>query len=100
MVLAMMIVLHNYWAPEAKRAYPEVSADSDVLLTPMTLMYVFLCEHCMVYLFGIFREYDLKHNGVSNKWGIETAPKEFFLKIFESIVDVLLFVVVIYNFTR
>jgi hypothetical protein len=99
MVLATIIFLHQYWSGADKRDYP-VPTNTTILIDPMTLIYVFLGEHLTVYLFGIFREHDLKHNGTSNKYGIETAPKEFCLKIFEVVFDVLLFVVVIYNFTR
>ena len=74
--------------------------NTELFITPMTLMYIFLGEHVMVYLFGIFRTYDLRHNGKSNKFGIEYASRESCLKIFEVIFDLILFIVVIYNFTR
>jgi len=53
----------------------------------MLLMFVLIGEHIFSYLFGIFREYDLKHNGSKNKNGIESAPREKNLRYFEIVAD-------------
>lgn len=58
MCLAVLIFLHHYWATPDKRDYPEPTNEG-ILVSPMVLMYVFLGEHIMVYIFGIFRTYDL-----------------------------------------
>lgn len=58
----------------------------------MLLMWVCLGEHVMSYCFGIFRNWELEKYGVANKYGIESAPKETFLRFFEIIFDFGLFV--------
>jgi hypothetical protein len=54
-------------------------------------MLVLLVEHVMSYIFGILKTIDLKKNGVPNRFGIETAPREFCLRIIEILVDIGIF---------
>jgi hypothetical protein len=81
-LLIAMIILTNYWSD--KKGY----AKNPGMSTSMLLMYVLIGEHFFSYMFGIFREYDLKHNGQKNKHGIESAPRESFLRWLEIVVDI------------
>lgn len=80
--LIAMILLTVYWAD--KLGY---NKDKDNLSQSMMLMYVLIAEHILSYLFGLFRNYDIDKNGKKNKRGIESAPRESALRIFEIIVD-------------
>jgi hypothetical protein len=51
------------------------------------LIYILLGEHIMSYLFGVFRNFDLKLNGKINEKGITSAPREKNLRILEIIID-------------
>lgn len=79
-IIALMF-LTNYWSD--KKGYGK----NPNLDTSMLLMYVLFGEHVISYLFGIFRNYDLKHNGSTNKRGIESAPRETALRYFEIVAD-------------
>jgi len=93
-VLVMLIFLNNYWA-ESKSYGSLVGGDE--IISPMLLMYILLGEHVMSYSFGIFREFDVKKNGVANNWGIESAKRESCLRVLEIIVDLILFVFILLN---
>lgn len=79
--LIAMILLTEYWSEV--RGYGAHAGKPTSLL----LMYALIGEHLFSYIFGIFRNYDLKHNGEKNKHGIESAPTEKKLRFLEIIVD-------------
>lgn len=79
--LVAMILTTVYWSDKLNYA------DNESLGQSMMLMYVLMAEHVLSYLFGLFREYDIKNNGQKNKYGIESAQSESLLRIFEIIVD-------------
>jgi hypothetical protein len=54
----------------------------------MMFMYVLIAEHVLSYLFGMFRDYDIKHNGKKDRHGIESAQREGILRILEVIIDI------------
>mmetsp|Transcript_39558 Transcript_39558/g.60445 ORF Transcript_39558/g.60445 Transcript_39558/m.60445 type:complete len:423 (-) Transcript_39558:1026-2294(-) len=56
---------------------------------------VLLLEHVMSYLFGIFRNYELKKVGQPNKYGIDSAPIESKLRFIEVAIDFLIFALII-----
>ena len=58
----------------------------------MIFMYILMGEHLVSYCLGIFRDFDLKQNGEPNKYGIEFAPREQYLRIFEIIFDLAIFI--------
>jgi hypothetical protein len=66
----------------------------ELALKSKLLMWICLGEHIGSYLFGLFRDYDIQRNGVANRFGIETAPKESALRYIEIIFDFGLFVVI------
>lgn len=76
-----MIMLTTYWS-EAKGYGTNPGRNSS-----MAIMYALIAEHVFSYLFGIFREYDLKHNGQKNKLGLEQAPRETLLRYIEICTD-------------
>lgn len=80
--LIAMILLTEYWSETKQYGMQEGKAISNLL------MFVLIGEHLFSYLFGIFREYDLQHNGEKNKHGIESAPREKRMRVLEVIVDV------------
>jgi hypothetical protein len=51
----------------------------------------------MSYFFGMFRSWELKNKGTPNNYGIETAPCEKILRFIEIIVDLVIFVFVIFH---
>lgn len=61
-------------------------------------IYALFCEHIMAYLFDIFRSYDIKKNGRTNRFGIEHAPKETLLRILEVLIDLFIAIVLILHF--
>ena len=62
-------------------------------------MYILLAEHCMAYLFNIFRNYDIKHNG--GPWrGLEVADCEFRLRIVEVVVDFVIILIFLIHFIK
>jgi len=63
------------------------------------IMIVLLTEHIVSYLFGIFRDFEIKKNGKPNKYGIESAPIEFRLRIIEVIADLIIFIFILNHFT-
>jgi hypothetical protein len=69
-LIVAMILLTEYWK-DTKGYRNDVNRP-----TSMLLMYVLIGEHVISYMFGIFREYDIKNNGQKNKRGIESAPRE------------------------
>ena len=62
--------------------------------------YVLFCEHIMSYFFGIFRDWELSKYGKPNKYGILSAKWEFRLKIFEVLLDMILFILILVHFSR
>ena len=58
------------------------------------MMIILLIEHIMSYSFGIYRDYELKNKGTTNKFGIVTAPCESKLRYIEILVDFVIFVLV------
>ena len=58
------------------------------------MMIILLVEHVMSYSFGMYRDYELKHKGTPNKYGITTAPCESKLRYIEILVDFVIFVIV------
>lgn len=59
----------------------------------MIFIYVLIGEHFVSYMFGIFREHDLQKNGKKNpKNGIEFAQRESYLRGFEIIFDLGIFI--------
>jgi len=60
---------------------------------------VLLAEHIFSYLFGIFRDYEIKKKGKPNKYGIESAPIEFRLRILELLADLIIFIFILNHFT-
>ena len=62
-------------------------------------MYILLAEHCMAYLFNIFRRYDIKHNGTTWK-GFEIADCEFRLRIVEVVVDFVIILIFLIHFIK
>ena len=63
------------------------------------IMIVLLTEHIFSYLFGIFRDYEIKKRGKPNKYGIESAPMEFRLRVLEVIADLIIFIFILNHFT-
>lgn len=63
-------------------------------------MMVLLVEHICSYLFGIFRNIDIKKNGKPNKYGIDSAPNELRLKILELFADLFIFILILNHFTN
>ena len=63
------------------------------------MMIVLLSEHILSYLFGIFRDYEIKRHGKPNKYGIESAPIEFRLRCLEVIGDLIIFIFILNHFT-
>ena len=63
------------------------------------IMIVLLTEHIFSYLFGIFRDYEIKKKGKPNKYGIESAPIEYKLRILEVVVDLTIFIFILKHFT-
>ena len=63
------------------------------------IMIVLLTEHIVSYLFGIFRDFEIKKNGKPNKYGIESAPIEFRLRVIEVIADLIIFIFILNHFT-
>lgn len=82
--LIALIILTNYW--DVKKGY----ATNPRKGTSMLLMYILIGEHVFSYLFGLYREYDIKHNGQKNKHGIESAKVETRLRYLEIVVDIAL----------
>ena len=68
--------------------------------TSEIIMIVLLIEHIIAYLFGIYRTYELKRYGKPNTLGIETAPCESRLKMFEIVIDFIIIVVVLVHFVK
>lgn len=54
----------------------------------------------MSYSFSVFREWEISHYGQTNKFGIEYAPKEFCLRIFEILADFGIFIFTVIHFTN
>lgn len=54
----------------------------------------------MSYIFSQFREWEISKYGQTNKFGIEYAPKEFCLRIFEILADFAIFVVTVIHFSN
>jgi len=54
----------------------------------------------MSYLFGIFRNYELKKSGQPNKYGIEQAPCESRLRFIEIAVDFIIFALIIIHMIK
>jgi hypothetical protein len=82
--LIAMIMLTEYWSDVRNYGQDPNKPKSFLLI------YMLIGEHFFSYLFGIFREYDLRHNGEKNKHGIESAPRETKLRYLEIIVDLAL----------
>ena len=61
-------------------------------------MIVLFCEHIMAYLFGVFRNWELKKHGKPNSLNIETAPCETRLKVVEIVVDVIIIIIFLIHF--
>jgi hypothetical protein len=91
--LITMVVLNQFWLE--KKAYMTVGNGDTATL----LIILLLVEHVMSYCFGIFRDYEIEKNGKPNKFGIEYAPTEFCLRIFEILVDFGLFVFIAIYFS-
>ena len=62
-------------------------------------MMVLLVEHICSYLFGIFRNIDIKKNGKPNKYGIDSAPIETKLRMIELVADLIIFILILNHFT-
>ena len=97
MVLILVKVLSAFFYE--KLNYGTLSQDSNFLGIKNAdfsniLMIVLLVEHVMSYTFGIYRDYELKHKGTPNKYGITTAPCESRLRYIEIFVDFVIFVIV------
>tara|TARA_B110000285_G_C15009761_1_gene555790 strand:+ start:731 stop:1069 length:339 start_codon:yes stop_codon:yes gene_type:complete len=60
---------------------------------------VLLTEHIFSYLFGIWRDYEIKKKGKPNKYGIESAPIEFRMRIIEVLADLVIFIFILNHFT-
>ena len=60
---------------------------------------VLLTEHIFSYLFGIYRDYEIKKKGKPNKYGIESAPIEFKMRIIEVLADLVIFIFILNHFT-
>lgn len=61
------------------------------------ILWTYLAEHIMSYIFGIIRTSELTHGGTPNKYGIESAPIESKLRWVEVIVDMTIFGVTLYH---
>lgn len=83
--LISMIFLTDVWSERHKGHAENPNKD-----TAMMLMYVLVGEHIFSYCSGIFRKHDLKHNGMKNKQGIESASRERNLRYIEIFVDVVI----------
>jgi hypothetical protein len=59
-------------------------------------MWVFAGEHIMSYSFGMYRDKELKRCGISNKYGVESAPCETRLRFIEIFIDFTIFGLVIF----
>lgn len=68
--------------------------------TSESIMIVLLVEHIVAYMFNIYRNWELKRHGTPNTLGIETAPCESRLKMFEIIADFVIIVVVLIHFLK
>tara|TARA_B110000285_G_scaffold149011_1_gene166330 strand:- start:1029 stop:2306 length:1278 start_codon:yes stop_codon:yes gene_type:complete len=64
--------------------------------TTKVWFFILLGEHIVSYLFSLYRSWELKTKGVTNSYGIETAPCESYMRYFEIFVDFIIFGAVIF----
>lgn len=93
-VLVSMIWLTELWNDEMGFAnLPEKS-------TSMLFIYILIAEHTLSMMFGWFRDYDIKHNGEKDRYGIENAPREKQLQFLEVVMDVGISAWIIFTMVR
>lgn len=64
-------------------------------------MIILLAEHVVSYLFNIYRNYEIKKYGYTNKYGVHQAPVESKLRVFEIILDIFIAVyIVVFHLTQ
>jgi len=86
MCLVSLYFVNEWW--KAKKGYGNLATDD----TAYIILLVLLVEHIFSYFFGIFRNREIDQHGKPNSYGIEYAPKEFCLRVFEIILDLAIFV--------
>lgn len=64
------------------------------------IMLILFCEHILSYIFGIFRDWEQSKYGKPNKYGITSAKWEFRLKVFEVILDITIFIMILVHFSK
>jgi hypothetical protein len=60
-------------------------------------VWILLGEHIVSYFFSIFRNWEVKEKGTTNSYGIDTAPIESKMRIFEIFIDVVIFGAIIFH---
>ena len=105
-MLIVCFSLHSYWKKERgfgiKSNYYENDMEreaKDHQKFASTIIMILLAEHILSYLFGLFRNWEIKKKGKPNKYGIESAPIEFRLRCLELLADLIIFIFILNHFT-
>lgn len=99
-MLVLSLVLTDWWSDELGYGLKNDSYDgpisgivsSSVTQNTKNIIYILLGEHFISNLFGIFRDREIAAKGKPNKRGIKTAPCESRMRIFEILMDSLIFI--------
>ena len=105
MMLGLTYYLNWLWAE--KRVYgvhsrKDIEPSINMTKESFTkvLVYILFAEHILSYIFGIFRDWEQSKYGKPNKYGIVSAKWEFRLKIFEVLLDLAIFIMIMVHFSR
>ena len=87
LVIVAAYLTTNWWKP--KKNYGSLSESNSA----DTLLAILLVEHVISYIFCYYRKWEIDHQDKLNlsSWGNEYGPKEYCLRIFEMILDILIF---------
>lgn len=107
MCLLFLYALNQFWEDQKYGQYKEPNPKSHSKLfgdisheqTSKILIWIYLGEHIMSYIFGAYRKFEIQHLGEPDDRGIERAPVEKKLSIIELIVDCVIFGGSIYHLT-